>query len=308
MDLHTASPVQIDTRLADLYYDSARISNKIGEAADAVFRVAGMRRETDRHSFRSSLLVGTLAEAEVAAERIANGEDDRPAWDVRSARSALDTLAALRAETATNTAAQAPLHAEFRARGGWTRAFLVVTKGKGHVHSSMSCSTCYPTTQYAWMVEYSGQDEAEIVDAAGERACTVCYPSAPVEVLAKPTRMFSAKEITAQQARQERAAAKVAREEKRLAKALLPSGEELVVEIGQRTTYSGREYMQTEKFGTLVSARTWLTDAAMWNKGGAHPSYPVHAVQTVAEAVAAKEAQSVEVVLAEAAKRAEKRR
>lgn len=307
MDLHTASPVQIDTRLADLYYDSARISNRIGEAADSVFRVAGMRRETDRHSFRSSCPVGTLAEAEVAAERIANSEGDRP-WEARSARTALDTLAALRAEKAANAAAQAPLHSEFRARGGWTRAFLVVTKGKGHVHSSMSCSTCYPTTQYAWMVEYSGQDEATIVDAAGERACTICYPSAPVEVLAKPTRMFSAEEITAQQARQDRAAAKVARDAKRLAKALLPTGEELVVEIGQRTTYTGREYMQTEKFGTLVSARTWLTDAAMWNKGGAHPSYPAHAVQTVAQAVASKEDKTVEVVLAEAAKRAAKRR
>src|SRR5699024_12010413 len=67
----------------------------------------------------------------------------------------------------------------FRLRGGWNRAFLVAG-ANGHVHSSTSCSTCHPTTQYAWMTDYSGADEDTIVADAGYRACTVCYPSAPV--------------------------------------------------------------------------------------------------------------------------------
>jgi hypothetical protein len=55
------------------------------------------------------------------------------------------------------------------------------------------------------MTDFSGHDEDQIVDAAGERACTVCYPSAPVAVLAKPTRMFTRDEVAAQAARAERA-------------------------------------------------------------------------------------------------------
>lgn len=74
----------------------------------------------------------------------------------------------------------APFHAEYDRRGGWTRFFMVMNNG-GHLHRSTHCSTCYPTTQFAWMPEYSGSNEAEIVALAGEDCCTVCYPSAPVE-------------------------------------------------------------------------------------------------------------------------------
>src|SRR5699024_1181900 len=74
-------------------------------------------------------------------------------------------------------------------RGGWNRAFLVAGAG-GHVHSSTDCSTCRPTTQYAWMTNYSGADEDTIVSDAGYRACTVCYPSAPVgDERSMPTEM-----------------------------------------------------------------------------------------------------------------------
>lgn len=99
----------------------------------------------------------------------------------------------------------APLEAEFIRRGGWTRAFLVSNTG-GHVHKNMHCGTCFPTTQYAWMTEFSGMDEAEIVDAAGERACTVCYPTAPAAVLSQPTRMFTPDEKERQAAKAEREA------------------------------------------------------------------------------------------------------
>lgn len=69
------------------------------------------------------------------------------------------------------------LHDIYVSAGGWTRFFAVVG---GHLHSSRSCSSCFPTTEFAWMPEYSAQDAAGIVDMAGEFACTVCFPDAPV--------------------------------------------------------------------------------------------------------------------------------
>ena len=81
-----------------------------------------------------------------------------------------------------------PLNGEFQESGGWNRAFLVTNKN-GHVHRSMECSTTRATTEFEWLPAYSGVDENEIVDAAGEKACTECYPSAPVSSLSRPFSM-----------------------------------------------------------------------------------------------------------------------
>lgn len=73
------------------------------------------------------------------------------------------------------------LNDEYVRRGGWTRA-LLVTNGNGHVHSSMSCSTCDrggQSTQFQWLVEFSDHDESEVVAAAGWRACTGLLPVGP---------------------------------------------------------------------------------------------------------------------------------
>lgn len=71
-----------------------------------------------------------------------------------------------------------PYTAEFRARGGWNRYYLV-TNGNGHVHRETYCRTCFPTTNYAWLVELADCDEAAMVQEYGEQACTVCFPTAP---------------------------------------------------------------------------------------------------------------------------------
>lgn len=71
-----------------------------------------------------------------------------------------------------------PFEAEFTARGGWSRYFLVQNDG-GHVHREMNCTTCYATTQFAWLPTLSGCDEAAMVAEYGEVACTVCFPNAP---------------------------------------------------------------------------------------------------------------------------------
>lgn len=77
-------------------------------------------------------------------------------------------------------AVEAPFLAEWHARGGWTRAYIVPD---GHIHKSTSCHSLHPTTIIGWIPEQSGMTEAEIVEAAGVHACTICYPSAPVDAL-----------------------------------------------------------------------------------------------------------------------------
>jgi hypothetical protein len=87
----------------------------------------------------------------------------------------------------------APL-AALAVAGKWTRFVLVPA---GHLHKGFGCSTLRWTTQTGLMPEYSGADEAEIVALAGEAACTVCFPSAPVTPSMLPIHVKSREEKAA---------------------------------------------------------------------------------------------------------------
>lgn len=142
MNITTATPAEIDTIIAELDWQAAKIEARVAGAEDGIaYRKNRLRREPTEQM---------LAE-----------------------------LADLQAQAAAARKLIEPYDAEFSRRGGWTRFFMVMNNG-GHLHSSTRCSTCRRTTQFAWMPQYSGSNEAEIVDLAGEDACTVCFPDAPV--------------------------------------------------------------------------------------------------------------------------------
>ena len=116
----------------------------------------------------------------------------------------------------------------------WTRAFLVLASN-GHVHSSMDCNTCFPTTRYNWLVQYSNDDENTIVEDAGQDACTICYPSAPAEVLNRPSRIVTADKVAKAQAKAERDAKREAKLAKEKANAPTASGKFLLYKEGKWT-------------------------------------------------------------------------
>jgi hypothetical protein len=63
---------------------------------------------------------------------------------------------------------------------GWTRFFLVK-----HIHNTMACSSFRSTTRVGWLPKVSGLTEREAVSEYGETLCTICFPSAPVELTTK---------------------------------------------------------------------------------------------------------------------------
>lgn len=159
--LSTLTPVEIDTILAEIWGRINIVESQIMAANDR----ARQARKAVKQGLSYYQDVIDAAEASIPPLR--------------------EKLVPLRAEAK-------PYEDEYNRRP-WTRAFLV-SNSNGHVHSSMNCGTCFITTRYAWMIDYSGKDEAEIVEAAGCMACTVCYPSAPLEGLARPTKMFASPE------------------------------------------------------------------------------------------------------------------
>lgn len=169
MNIQTATPAQIDARLAEINAQIARAESKVDYAKKDI------EQRTKRGLSVLDFMEAKLADAEAELE----AAQELPE----------------------------PFTAEYRRRGGWTRYFMVM-QANGHLHSSTQCSTCRWTTQFAWMTEFSGMSAEEIVDMAGEDACTVCFPDAPVEQRSRlPFRV--AEREAADKARAERDAKKL---------------------------------------------------------------------------------------------------
>lgn len=120
-------------------------------------------------------------------------------------------------ETIRRTSAViAYINDEYDRRGGWTRYWIVTNTG-GHIHSTMRCATCFPTTVFTWLPDQAGMTAEELVELAGESACTVCFPSAPVDLLRRPSKLEAPERKAA---REKRDAEKAERERVKAEKAI----------------------------------------------------------------------------------------
>jgi hypothetical protein len=97
---------------------------------------------------------------------------------------------------------------------GWSRFYYVTNTG-GHIHRSTGCSTCHPTTRFAWLTDLSGLSEADAVEAHGAILCTVCFPSAPVEWTGGVAKVAAAAQAARAAERAAKATAKTAKAEAR---------------------------------------------------------------------------------------------
>jgi len=192
---------------------------------------------------------------------------------------------------------------EIFALHNWNRAFLV-QNNNGHVHSKMECSTCFDTTPFLWLPMYSASTETEIVEAAGEEACTVCYPSAPADVLNRPSTIVTADKIAKAEAKAERDAKKA----EKIAKRPTADGSELIV--AELWMVRQNKELKTERAAELwySEAGENLTKEYHTNKWGIEGCAKVrNGMDRVVNALAEKRGVSVEIVLADLNKKMAKR-
>lgn len=214
-DVRTADPVEFDEHAEAAAKKLAKARSQHRSRLDALHRAIGDSKKPGGHWGKSDeqtlqaahewvMLADGGAASEATGARIRQPlrDTEKSQDDVDHARQQVDGL-----------------EEAFRIRGGWNRAFLV-SNANGHVHSSTSCSTCRPSTRFAWMTQYSGADEGTIVQDAGHRACTTCYPSAPIgDSRSLPTKMFTPEELASQKERAEKESwAKLTPAEKRARK------------------------------------------------------------------------------------------
>jgi hypothetical protein len=147
-DLSTQTPVEIDTVLAANYTEQIKVLNRLGSE---VKHLDSLKRQLLKHD-----LAWIRKDIDETAADIERLRDERLALIVEAA----------------------PYEFEHQSRG-WNRYYLV-TNANGHVHRELNCTTCFSTTEYSWLVDLADCDENAMIEEWGERACTVCFPSAPV--------------------------------------------------------------------------------------------------------------------------------
>jgi len=256
-DLSTWTPSQVDVVLAEIWE----------RQMDAQARVQREQRHADNYA-------EGIAKAEAGDSRYLGYTPDY-----------LDEiLARVEEQQAIVFACQveaAPYADEFVRRGGWTRAYKVLNSN-GHIHTSMDCGTCYPTTRFGWLPQVSGSTEDEIVALAGEGACTICYPSAPC---VGPNTLYTPIEAA------ERAARDAEREAKRsakVAKSLSLDGS--VVEL--RWTY-GENRTAWKDIKTYRSAELFVIESLSYSCVPSYDVAPIETVNEVLDMMAAKKGQPV---------------
>lgn len=258
-DWMNATPVEVDTELADLHGKRYRL------AYEHEAHMEDLRRSVKRHlkmDIYSKHVHVSREEINAYIDQLDpnhyNGASQLREIERDSER--LDQIHALDDQIHV-------LNDVYLSRGAWPRAFLVTNSG-GHVHKSMHCSTCFAPgydasgnlrrgTEFHWLTEHSGKSEDEIVDLAGERACTVCFKDAPVSTLNKPTQMFSEDEKRKAEEKIEREKAKEEKARKALEKAITPDGSPLAIPGGGYPS----------PFKTEQAATTWAVDKIMYDRG-----------------------------------------
>ena len=224
----SATPAEVDTLLLAAINTQAEAQRNLDRACKTIEYIEGIVEGERKYYSWCSPEALTAARAEVRAN----------ADSIMSAQHEIDDL-----------------NSEFVSRGGWARYYLVLNSN-GHVHSSQNCSSCFPTTQYAWLTEQSGMTPQALVELAGESACTDCFPWAPVNTLRRHS-VLEAPERKA--ARLVREAEKAAREQTKIAKALTTDGSPFIVHFGPSR-------WDKESFKTEQAASQWVVGALADNK------------------------------------------
>lgn len=228
--------VEVDTRLATTYKHLSDIEYNIERAESAIRRATGQ-------TYHHGQWDGTLHDA-LEVDTFLNQ------WDARGHAEGIKSLNDLRPVRDSLNVIINACNADWRDNGRWSR-FYLVTNTNGHIHSSVSCSTCFHDTNFAWLTDLSGLTETDAVQAEGEVLCTICYPSAPVSW----TNGISRRDKEAKALRE---AEKAERQRIKAEKSLSINGD--VVEI-RTEPKEGSRYYGHKDFKTLRSAELWLVEA-----------------------------------------------
>lgn len=273
--LRDATPAEIDDAIARLYHEAARAEGRVVHLSELIAKV---QRPT-AYAYRPEV----IAAAEKAAAE----------------------LPAAQAKVLELYELARPFEAEYTRRGGWSRYYLITD---GHLHYDVSGSRCSrtPNSDHYWVTQLSGKSEADAIEAAGERICTICFPSAPVLALTRSSRLHTPTEYEREAARVEREKVRRGKVAKARAAAIRDvDGEDLLDRSGHRLA---TERAAVTEYRDVAADLVYYRDRCAHDRNrGAHQSREEHeatrqemlTIYTLAEArlvaaLAAKHGVSIE--------------
>ena len=258
--IESATPIEVDT---DWYWTSVRIS-QIDDHIRAI---------SDK--LRANTYLSNAEVARLESQRAGLNEE----WEVLEDH-------------------RIQLDAEY-GRRAWSRAWLVVSSD-GHIHKAPFCTTFQRNTRCTLLPQASGMTHDEIVDAAGEKACTVCFPGAPV----KPCTLIDP--LTAQEQDE--------REIEKAAKARVAAGKAITTPEGAplytATTKASGGFRDQDLIKTEIAAQrratSTLKDLGWYGLGCDDTAADIETFRRVIYALAAKQNHAVGVLVEEYFDRASK--
>lgn len=184
----TVSPQVHDEAIAALYHGLAKAKQARQSKAYSIMSMAGYRRRyfgREQAWSRQTTISGDdwnteRVTLEDALAKLENSDLDQR--DLKAGKTPRQALAALVDADQYIHEIKDQINFAEKQYTGWSRFFLV-TSSPGHIHDSMHCSSCRPTTSYGWLPELSGKSETEAVEAHGPALCSVCFSSAPTEMI-----------------------------------------------------------------------------------------------------------------------------
>lgn len=290
--------VEVDTLLSKTYLELFRVGADIEHEEDNIRRIAGQTYDWRRTKVWSGTFDEAVAFTDFTSDWARNGH--------ANAIAKRDVLIAERVKLQDTIT---KCNGDWYAHGCWSR-FYLVTNSNGHIHSSVNCSTCYDTTQYAWLTSLSGLTEEDAVKAEGEVLCSVCFPSAPVSW----TNGISRRDA---EAKAQREAEKAERQRKKAEKSLSLDGDVVKITVSADEQVK-RSHGRWKEFKTLRSAELWLVEAYAYNLALAIPedkrwgfyapdAYSEANVEYIVDLYAQKTGTSTDEVIANAIKKAGKK-
>jgi hypothetical protein len=270
---------QIDTQLAEAHTSVEKHIRRLDTPRHQLLNILTKGMRYDERKIYSN--EATLQQLVDRAQKLI--EDGAPAWILNQVDEAFETIRTTQAAIAALRVEIETLEDQYT---GWSRFFLV-NNTNGHIHSSLSCSTCHITTSFSWLPTLSGLTEADAVEAHGCILCSVCFPTAPVSWTDGISKV-------AQAAKDAKAAEKAAKDEAKAAKAI---------------TAADGSPLRTSSYGeikTEVTARRELT-SSLENKIGYGTDRYDADIELLVSAIAAKTGEDKAELLAAAKAKAAKK-
>lgn len=173
MNADNAYCVKVDKFIYEAYLKMFEVDSRAESYADSISRMLTRKKYSFRESNGDYAYYIDMANSYLSNDGVTKGSGYKNVLRYR------DRLIDANSELSEAISAYEEASSRYE---GWSRFYAVPG---GHIHSSMSCSTCNKRgimTKFEWLTSISGLSVDAAIAEYGPVLCSACFPDAPVEL------------------------------------------------------------------------------------------------------------------------------